>query len=122
MLQSRPSRIWLAAGLAFLPAVALADEMSLDLRNPQSTPVEVELYSQARANNWPGGGAFYRLDPGAAQTVHLSCTTGESICYGAWAAGDQSVIYGVGPDGVERCPECCFTCDGGSHASFQIGR
>lgn len=101
---------------------AVAEEMALTLRNEQSTALQVELYSRARAQNWPGGGAAYEIGPGATQTLQLSCTDGESICYGAWAPGDQALHFGVGQDAIEPCDHCCFTCDNGGRAAFVIGK
>ncbi|MBL8584064.1 MAG: hypothetical protein JNL61_17795 [Rhizobiaceae bacterium] len=101
-------------------ASAHADEVSVELRNSLSVPLEAELYSQARPQNWPGGGALYRLEPGTAQSLQLSCTEGESICYGAWSPGNDGAKFGVGRDGVEKCETCCFTCESGAHAAFEI--
>lgn len=108
-----------AAGLA-MAGHAGAEDMSVELRNSQPGPLEAELYSQARPQNWPGAGALYRLEPGTTQALQLSCIEGESICYGAWAPGNESLRFGVGPDGVEKCEDCCFTCDGGARAAFDI--
>ena len=116
-------RVAALAALGFaLAGAALADEMTLELRNGQPVAVDVELYSQARDQVWPGGGAFFRVEPGASQSTVITCTTGESICYGAWPSGNDGVRYGVGPDGIEKCETCCFTCDSGARAAFDIGR
>jgi hypothetical protein len=101
---------------------SLAEEMSLTLQNPQSTPLQVELYSRARAHNWPEGGASYEIGPGATQSFQLSCTDGESICYGAWVPGSESTYFGVGQDAIESCEHCCFTCESGARAAFVIGK
>lgn len=108
-----------AAGMLMAGSVG-AEEVSVELQNGQPVLLEAELYSQARPQNWPGGGALYRLEPGTTQALQLSCIEGESICYGAWAPGNESLRFGVGPDGVEKCETCCFTCDSGARAAFDI--
>lgn len=100
---------------------AWADQVTVEFENRLSTPVEIQLYSQARDHRWPGDGTLFRLEPGTSQPFPLTCTAGESICWGAWAPGGESMPMGVGRDGIESCPTCCFTCDDGASARFAIG-
>lgn len=99
--------------LSFLTAPALADDVTFIMQNDHPNAVEVELYSQDREHVWPGDGQVYYLDDGETKQIPLACEAGETICYGAWIAGDQSSYWGVGPGNVQDCESCCYTCEGG---------
>lgn len=90
---------------------ALADEMAFYLRNNHARAVVVELYSQATPGKvWPGGDQVYLLEKGEKKSVPITCESGEEICYGAWLYGDASRFWGVGPDNVQACEDCCVVC------------
>ena len=100
-------------GVTAFVAPALADDVTFIMQNDHPNAVELELYSQDREHVWPGDGQVYYLDDGETKQIPLACEAGETICYGAWIAGDQSSYWGVGPGNVQDCERCCYTCEGG---------
>jgi len=121
-LSSRARR--LAAILLFavtgFAGAALADDVTFVMRNDHPNAVELELYSQDREHVWPGDNQVYYLDDGETKEIPLSCEAGESICYGAWIAGDRSSYWGVGPDNAQKCDNCCYTCEGGQTEQINL--
>ena len=75
--------------------------------------VYLEFYSQDRDGHaWPGGGEVYVLSDGREHRFHIEGLGGETVCYGAWEAGDSSVYWGAGKNGVHGCRGCCYPCEG----------
>lgn len=105
--------IMVVATLIGASATASADEVTFTIRNNHPNALELQLYSQNRSHIWPGPDEVYYLDDGEAKDVPLSCRSGESICYGAWIAGDQDTYWGVGPNNANRCTDCCYVCGAG---------
>lgn len=99
---------------------ALADDVTFMMRNNHPNAVEVELYSQDRRHVWPGSNEVYYLDDGETKEIGLSCQSGETICYGAWLAGDRTTYWGTGPDNAEGCDNCCTTCEGGATEEINL--
>lgn len=99
---------------------ALASDVTFAIKNSHPNAVEVELYSQDRKHVWPGGNEVYYLDDGETKSMALSCDEGETICYGAWISGDRGSYWGVGPDNVQDCDDCCYTCEGGETEEIEL--
>ena len=96
--------------LLCLAAPARADDMAVYMKNGFSRAIVVELRSQTTQSVWPGGEEVFLLDKAEKKSVPVTCEAGERICYGAWAYGDDSIAWDVGPDNAARCDDCCFTC------------
>jgi hypothetical protein len=96
--------------MSLLAIPAAAEEMNYFLKNDHSRAVVVELYSPARNIFWPGEGQVYLLEFGERKSVTIECFGGEKICYAAWVNGDDSVAWGIGPDGDLACEDCCSLC------------
>ena len=99
-----------SAALLLAAAPAQADDMAFYMKNAHPRAVVVELHSQTRDHRWPGGDQVYLLEKGEKKSVPIACEAGETICYGAWLNGDDSVSFGVGPDNSRRCEDCCSIC------------
>ncbi|MBA3448047.1 MAG: hypothetical protein H0T56_10650 [Pseudaminobacter sp.] len=111
MSHTKTLRLFGLAVLALLLAApAHAAEMSVFMKNAHARAVVVELRSQTRATVWPGDDQVYLLESGEKKSVPVVCEAGETICYAAWAYGDDRIFWGVGPDNSRRCDDCCFTC------------
>jgi len=102
------SRIAAAAALTLAPIAAQAADMAFLMTNRHAAAVAVELFGRDRV--WPGDDQVYLLDGGERKSVPISCDAGETICYGAWVAGDDTTFWGVGPDNDQDCDKCCSTC------------
>jgi len=105
---------------AVLSAPAFAGDVTFVMNNQHPNALEVQLYSQDRDHVWPGPDEVYLLDDGETKTMSLSCEDGESICYGAWIAGDQTTYWGVGPGKTQDCDTCCYTCEGGNTEQINL--
>lgn len=102
-------------------APALADDVTFVMKNSHPNALEVQLFSQDRAHVWPGPDEVFYFDDGETKQVPLGCETGETICYGAWVAGDpQGTFWGVGPDNDQDCSDCCYTCEGGETEEIEF--
>jgi hypothetical protein len=112
--------IRLALLILLLATPTHAAEMAFFMKNQHSRAVAVELHSQSRAVRWPGGDQVYLLEKGERKSVPVICEPGETICYGAWIAGDDSVSWGVGPDNDRRCKDCCSICAGKTTARIDL--
>lgn len=100
------------SSLAFaLPASA--ESLTWRIRSDYQYVVSLAFYSQDRNYSWPGGDQVYIVDDYAEHTYNLSCSYGETICYGAWVRGDSDLFWGVGANNSQYCSDCCYTCDGG---------
>ncbi len=96
---------------AYAAPSAYAADMHFYLKNRRNHAVAVELFGQDRDKVWPGDDKVYFLDAHEKKSVPISCVAGERICYGAWKFGDDSVLFGVGPDNDQQpCEYCCFLC------------
>jgi hypothetical protein len=104
-------RAGLVALLAAIPgAAALAQNMSFVINNGHEHRVQVELYSQDRDHVWPGNNQAFILDDDETKQIPISCRRGETVCYGAWVDGDPDTYWGVGPNDIDTCTDCCFVC------------
>jgi hypothetical protein len=75
--------------------------------------LDLRFFDKTANLQWPGNGEVYTLNlPGQQEQFPLSCTTGHQVCYGAsyYSNTDSPVYWGVGIDGTEGCPNCCYTC------------
>ena len=74
--------------------------------------IQYEFFDTNNGLEWPGNGNAYDAVQGQAYSNPLSCTTGDTICYGA----DQTspgADSGLGIDGTSPCPAgavCCYIC------------
>lgn len=106
--------ILVALCLAMVGAAAQAETMKWQFQSQHPNIVDVELYSQNRANHvWPGNNQIYVLDDYETKTMNISCLQGETICYGAWVRNKTSTYWGVGYKDKNRCSSCCYVCNGG---------
>ncbi len=93
-----------------LAGPAAAGDMTFFIKNGQPRAVVVEMHSRQSDKVWPGGDRIYQLDAGTRKSVVISCTEGETICYGAWVYGDDRQSFGAGPDRDRSCSDCCSIC------------
>ncbi|MBX3583005.1 MAG: hypothetical protein KF810_14030 [Rhizobiaceae bacterium] len=98
---------------------AAADGMAFFIDNRHARDVAVELYGRQRV--WPGNDQVYLIEKGMKKSVPITCEAGETICWAAWVNGDAGSYWGVGPDSVRRCDDCCFICAGKTTATVEIG-
>jgi hypothetical protein len=104
-------RIGLVALIAAIPfASAFAQTMNFMINNGHQYRVQVELYSQDRNHVWPGNNKAFILDDDETKSIPISCRRGETVCYGAWVDGDADTYWGVGPNDIDNCSDCCFVC------------
>lgn len=101
-------------------SLASADDVKFVIKNSHPYAIEMELYSLDRNHVWPGNDEVYLLDDGETKQAPLACETGETICYGAWIAGDKGTYWGVGPGNKEQCDDCCYTCEGGETEEIEL--
>lgn len=97
------------------PAEATPDEFGPNvvvfaLRSSYQYRVQASFYSQNRNHEWPGEGRAYDLNDSQLHKYRLSCRPGEKVCFGAWATGNASTYWGVGPDDKHGCQGCCAVC------------
>lgn len=103
--------ISILASCASYPALPTTTEtLSWTFTSNHPSIVQLEFYSQSRNAAWPGGGMAYEIDDWKAHTYHLTCRTGEKICYGAWVKNDSSTYWGAGMDDEFGCSNCCRIC------------
>lgn len=84
------------------------------VRSDYRYTVSLAFFSQDRRGHyWPGNDQAWILNDSRVHEYHISCRTGERICYGAWPKGNPRKSYwGVGFGGQQRCSRCCQLCDG----------
>lgn len=99
--------------------LAAADGMAFFIDNRHPGDVAVELYG--RQTVWPGNDQAYLIEKGMKKSVPITCEAGETICWAAWISGDAGTYWGVGPDSVRRCDDCCFICANKATATVRIG-
>jgi hypothetical protein len=104
------------------PVSAAEKGMTMFLRNQQSHAVVIEFHGRKTGTVWPGDGQIYLLDKLERKSVTIGCQEGENVCYGAWANGDDSISFGVGPDDDKTCTECCRICVEGTTETVDIGQ
>ncbi len=106
-----------------MPAAhAASDTLVWKVRSQYPYQVYLEFYSQDNNHSWPGGGNAYILEDSRFHTYRLNCRSGERICYGAWVTTDDSIYWGVGRYGDNRCSNCCYVCGAGSTESITLTR
>lgn len=91
-------------------APVAADSLKWTIRSDYPHIVSLEFYSQDYNRAWPGDGEVYILDDYNQKVYNLNCSTGESICFGAWVRGNSEKYWGVGLNNSQRCSDCCYTC------------
>jgi hypothetical protein len=75
--------------------------------------LDLRFFDKTANLQWPANGEVYTLNlPGQQEQFPLSCTTGHQVCYGAsyYSNTDSPVYWGVGIDGTQGCPNCCYAC------------
>ena len=97
------------------PTPAALGSMAWTIGNQCSTGAEIDYKFYDFSNNlvWPSSTSHYYINYGQTQTARLSCTAGAKICLGA---NSGSLYWGVGLAGNSSCTNCCYFCDGGTHA------
>ncbi|MBN9073272.1 MAG: hypothetical protein J0H34_17090 [Rhizobiales bacterium] len=105
----RHALLILAALLLPVPSACGAD-LTFFMKNVAPRAVVVEFSSAAKGTRWPGNDQVYLLEKGEKKSVTISCEEGDSICYGAWVNGDDTIVWGVGPDNDRFCETCCRIC------------
>ena len=98
------------------PPAASAGDLTWVIKNSYGHKVQVSFYTPARSLEWPGPGRAFNLGDHATHTYHLTCVTGEQVCFGAWSRANSRVYWGVGADHAHACDRCCYLCDGGETA------
>ncbi len=58
---------------------------------------------------WPTATTHWVLASGATLTESLTCTLGDSICFGAYQA-THNYVWGVDYDDSQTCTNCCQSC------------
>lgn len=104
-----------------------AADMTFQFINDTDRPLNLKLFSRGESLQiWPAKTKAYSVRPVAEiQQLKISCTEGESICWGAWMtvqsvsgqiSGSQrststfTILGGVGERGIRDCPACCQVC------------
>jgi len=105
--------------LLFATQTAAADGMAFFIDNRHPGDVAVELYG--RQTTWPGDDQVYLIEKGMKKSVPITCEAGETICWAAWVNGDARTYWGVGPDNIRPCVDCCVTCANKTTATVEIG-
>jgi hypothetical protein len=95
------------------PTYAVADNITFKVQSMAEQKAQIVFYSQDRRHRWPGPGRAYGLNDYDQHEFKLNCITNEKICYGAWTSNDR-VTWGSGHGDHGGCPNCCYTCRGGS--------
>lgn len=116
----RGARLAIFAALIGAVTPAFAADITITMQNDHPNAVEVEMYSQDRDHVWPGNNQVYYFDDGETKQIPLACEEGETICYGAWIAGDKGTYWGTGPDNQQECSNCCYTCEGGETETIHL--
>lgn len=101
------------------PQIAHADGMAFFIDNRHPGDVAVELYG--RQSVWPGNDQVYLIERGMKKSLPITCEAGETICWAAWVNGDARIYWGVGPDSVRTCYDCCFICANKTTATVEVG-
>ncbi len=70
--------------------------------------IDYRLFSEDRDWVWPASGVFTTGGLFTDTYEEITCLQGEAICFGG-AAGE--FIWGVGLEGTDSCPDCCWICD-----------
>jgi len=73
----------------------------------------LKFYSQSSDTAWPGGEEVFVIKDDQVNSYPLTCSAGETICFGAWVKGNDSTFWGAGPGGKQSCQDCCYVCEGG---------
>jgi serine/threonine protein kinase len=80
--------------------------------NNTSGTVNVSFFDGSdRTQIDPVPGRFYIHNGNRTQTYQVSCTAGQSVCYGASVQGSGlQAFWGLGRDGKQPCSGCCMSC------------
>jgi hypothetical protein len=100
------------AVVGFLSALAPAhaETLTFHLNNATGKSLQVRLFSQTRAWQWPSATSSYVLKKKKTGSYPITCNAGEQVCYGAWPTKKPtSWGWGVGP-GTMKCTACCYMC------------
>jgi hypothetical protein len=92
---------------------AYGESITFLIQSDHPNIVSVEFYSQNSSTAWPGGDEVYVIKDNQVNSYPLSCSSGETICYGAWVKGNESSYWGTGRGGKNSCSDCCYVCSGG---------
>jgi hypothetical protein len=83
--------------------------------------IQVRFFDNTDHGVWPADTTqVYLLPPTGQETAFLlACTLGATVCYGAndVAAG---LDWGAGIQGINACPSCCTTCNGGQTPNLNL--
>ena len=98
-------------GVIAMLAQAHAETMDFHLKNSTGKAIQVRLFSQTRAWQWPSATTAYDQNNKKTASYPITCNPGEKVCYGAWPTKKPtSWGWGVGPSGKMTCAACCYTC------------
>jgi hypothetical protein len=78
-----------------------------------TSQVDYKLHDRANQHVWPGASTHYVVPYGQTVSNTLSCVAGAKVCIGGQSG---SLTWGVGLAGSSSCTNCCYFCDGGTHA------
>jgi hypothetical protein len=81
----------------------------------------VQLYDRTNGDVWPSATTGWMIKNGESFTTKISCTTGDTIAFGAANNGDNTLGYwGVGFGGRLGCTSCSYTCKGTSLTTISL--
>jgi hypothetical protein len=106
------------------PGAAATGSLTFVARSHYHLKLAIAFYSTTRNVRWPGTdtpegrkAGFFTMDKPNEHLYRykLSCSTGETICYGAWRIdnGGRDIggkHWGVGHTKNNGCRKCCFQC------------
>ncbi len=70
---------------------------------------------------WPAPPNAYTGAENVRYTSSLLCNVGKKICYGATEnLSSNSPYWGVGINGDQACPSCCYTCQSGIDEGWRL--
>jgi hypothetical protein len=96
-----------------------AEDITFSISNGSPYAIQVEFYSQNYSRGWPGGGNAWPQQNNATKDYSLSCSGGETICYGAWTMPNHADYWGVNMNN-KTCKNCCAVCGSGGNVSFEL--
>jgi len=103
----------LLCGAIFSGGNAYGESLTFLIQSNHPNIVSVEFYSQSSDTAWPGGEEVFVIKDDQVNSYPLTCSAGETICFGAWVKGNDSTFWGAGPGGKQSCQDCCYVCEGG---------
>ncbi len=110
---------------------AMAADMTFQFINDTDRALNMKLFSRGDSLQiWPSKSKAYSIRPNPeVQQLKISCTEGESICWGAWmtmqsvsgqitgserSTSTMTSQVGVGQRGMRECKSCCHICKEGA--------